>query len=159
MRSNSGPAKRSSQGAATPRRRMRPRTTPARWPASASAPCAAQGYPPPEARTSPCAAPRGSSESSQGLARHAAPYRPGARCGPPVRRRHHAVHVSAEVAVLRRYLRRHCDVTGGALPIKTERHALLAPSPPLHRARHCWPPVNSAPRPSPVRPTFLAYSL
>jgi hypothetical protein len=53
----------------------------------------------------------------------------------------------------------HRDVTGGASPIKTERHALLAPSPPLHRALHCRPPVNSPPRPSLVRLTFLAYSL
>jgi hypothetical protein len=65
----------------------------------------------------------------------------------------------AEVAVLWRYLRHHRDVTGGASPIKTECHALLAPSPPLHCARHCLPPVNSPPRPPPVRPTFLAYSL
>jgi hypothetical protein len=59
MRSNSGPAKRLGQGAAAPRRRS--------WP---------------EARSSTCDAPQGSSESSWVLARRTAPYRPGARRGP-----------------------------------------------------------------------------
>jgi hypothetical protein len=67
--------------------------------------------------------------------------------------------VMSSSAVLRRYLRRHRDVTGGASPIKTERHALLALSLLLHRAHHCRPLVNLPPRPSLVRLTFLAYSL
>jgi hypothetical protein len=91
--------------------------------------------------------------------RRAAPYQPGARRGPSVRRRHPAVRATAEVAALRRHRRRHRDVTGGVLPIKTKRHTLLVPSLPLHCARHCRPPMNSPPRPSPVRLTFLAYSL
>jgi hypothetical protein len=108
---------------------------------------------------SPCAAPRGSSESSRGLACHASPYQPGARREPPVRRRHPTVGAPAEVAALRLHLRRHRDVTGGDSPIKTDCHTLLVPSPPLHRACHCRPPVNSRPRPCPVRLTFLTYSL
>jgi hypothetical protein len=105
--SNRGPTTRSGQGVAASRRRARPR--------------AARDHLLADARSSPCAAPRGSSESSRGLARRATPYRAGARHGPPVRQRHPVVHAWAEVAVLRRHLRRHRDVTGEVSPIKKER--------------------------------------
>jgi hypothetical protein len=153
MRSNSGPTKRSSQGAAAPWRRACPRATPARRPALASAPRATRGSLLPMRRT-----PR----LLGVLPEPRAPRRVVPAWGwprPPVRRQHPAVRAPAEVAVLRRYLRRHRDVTGGASPIKTECPALLAPSLSLHRARHCRPPVNLPPCPSPVRLTFLAYSL
>jgi hypothetical protein len=122
MRPNRGPATRSGQGAAAPARR----------PASMSAPRAARGHPPAEARSLPCAAPRGSSESSWGLARRAVPA--GARHGPPVRWRHSAVRAPAEVAVLRQHLRRHPNVTCEVSPIKTERLAPLHADTAAHRA-------------------------
>jgi hypothetical protein len=75
--------------------------------------------------------------------RRVALYRPGACRGPPVRQRHLAVRAPAEVAVLRRHLCRHGDVTGEASPIKTKRchyppHATprrRPPLPPSRRAR------------------------
>jgi hypothetical protein len=62
---------------------------------------------------------------------------------PPVCRPHPAVRTPAEVAVIRRHLRRHGDVTGEALPIKTKcRHhppcatpSRRPPLPPSHRTR------------------------
>jgi hypothetical protein len=112
----------------------------------------------PRRAPSTCVAPRGSSESSWGLAHRAAPYRPRARRGPSVHRRHTTKRAPVEVAVLCRHLSRRSDVTGG-LAYKNR-----APRPPraitaAHRARHCHPPVNSPPRPCPVHLTFLAYSL
>jgi hypothetical protein len=71
-----------------------------------------------------------------GLARCAASYRPEARRGPPIRRRHPAVRAPAEVAVLRRHLRRHGDVTWEASPMKTKcRHR------PSRATPSCQPPL------------------
>jgi hypothetical protein len=88
----------------------------------------------PRRAPSPCAAPRGSSESSRALARRVAPYRPGACRGPLVCRRHPAICTSAEVAVLRRNLRRHRNITGEVSPIKTERPAPPCTDTAAHRA-------------------------
>jgi hypothetical protein len=61
----------------------------------------------------------------------AALYRPGARHGPPVRRRRPAVRAPAEVVVPRWHLRRHRNITGEVLPFKYRRFPLhtLTPQP------------------------------
>jgi hypothetical protein len=158
MRSNSGPAKRASQGAAATRRRARPRATAARRSASASAPRAAQGHR--RLRLAPPHAPHPEAPRSPPGASHATPR----RTGPGLTADRRSVGDTPPYARRPRppcyggISRRHRNVTGGVAPIKLS-HTLLAPPPPLLRARHCRSPVNSPPRPSPVRPTFLAYSL
>jgi hypothetical protein len=70
-----------------------------------------------------------------------------------------AVRAPAEAAVPRSHLRSHALVIATGPPIfKPCVVPLLAPSPPP-AAPTAPPPVNSPPRPSPVRLTFLAYSL
>jgi hypothetical protein len=87
-RSNRGPATCPGQGAVAPQRRACPRAAPARQLASVSTPRADLDRPPAEARSSPCAAPRGSLESSRAArTQWTPPYRHGACPGPPVRRR------------------------------------------------------------------------
>jgi hypothetical protein len=112
--------------------------------------------PSPEARTSPCAAPRGSSESFRGLARRVEPRRTGPGLAadrrsiggtPPYARRPRSPCYGG-------ISRRHRDVTGGVAPIKTEprpssRRHRAPPCPPLPAAGElASPSFSSAPKPS-----------
>jgi hypothetical protein len=77
----------------------------------------------------------------------AAPYRPGARHGPPFRRRRPAVRAPAEVTVPRWNLRRHCNIADEALTYNTfafpsRRHRIPA-APFAPSLSSCAPPSAS----------------
>jgi hypothetical protein len=151
MRSNSGPAKRASQGATATWRRARPHATATRRSASAFAPRAAQGHHRP--RLAPPHAPHPEAPRSP----------PGASCAAPRR-------TGPGLAADRRFVggtppyahwprppcyggisHHHRNVTGGVAPIKTEPHPPRAsttapPCPPLPVAGElASPPFSSAP--------------
>jgi hypothetical protein len=139
MRSNSGPAKLSSQGAAAMRRRARPRATAARRSASVSAPRATQGrhrprLAPPHA--SHPEAPRSPPGASRATPRRTGPGLAADRRSvggtPPYARRPRSPCYGG-------ISRRHRDVTGGVAPIKTEPR----PSSRRHRPPPC-PPLPAA---------------
>jgi hypothetical protein len=116
---------------------------------------AARDRPQAEACSSPCAAPRGSLESSRAARMPwTAPYRHGARRGLPVCRRRPPAK-----AAMPPHLRSHALVIAIEPPLfKPHAVPLLPPSPPP-AAPSVPPPVNSPSHPSQVRLTFLACSL